>query len=232
MQGLLVRVGIDSSCGHWRGPVKSVSGEFIYVPIPEGKETYPELRRTYDEFVRPLEGFGSKLPDHLHGDACHLDPDFETLTFGDQGQRASRIKTLREDDFIAFFASLKVIDDSRLHLLYALIGFFVVDAVISARDVPRAAWDQNAHTRRADPKQDIIVRAKRAGSGRLRCCLPMAEYRNRAYRVKQQLLDEWGGLDIKDGYIQRSAHLPRFNDARRFYSWFTAQAPELIARNN
>jgi hypothetical protein len=32
--------------------------------------------------------------------------------------------------------------------------------------------------------------------------------RGGVYRVRNDLLDAWGGLDIKDGYIQRSAFLP------------------------
>jgi uncharacterized protein (DUF952 family) len=41
-----------------------------------------------------------------------------------------------------------------------------------------------------------------------------------------------GGLDIKDGYIHRSARLPAFNDAEKFYHWFCGQKPELVAANN
>jgi hypothetical protein len=32
-----------------------------------------------------------------------------------------------------------------------------------------------------------------------------------------------------DGYIQRSAFLPAFRDAAKFYRWFCAQKPELVA---
>jgi hypothetical protein len=50
--------------------------------------------------------------------------------------------------------------------------------------------------------------------------------------VRNDLLEAWGGLDIKDGYIQRSARLPAFQDAEKFYRWFLAQKPELSAQNN
>jgi hypothetical protein len=46
------------------------------------------------------------------------------------------------------------------------------------------------------------------------------------------LLDAWGGLDIKDGYIHRSVRLPSFRDAAKFHQWFRAQKPELVAENN
>jgi hypothetical protein len=79
---------------------------------------------------------------------------------------------------------------------------------------------------------DIVVRAKPGVSGRLRRCIPIGELRDRVYRVRYDLLDAWGGLDIKDGYIHRSVRLPAFHDAARFYRWFLAQKPELIQRNN
>jgi hypothetical protein len=42
----------------------------------------------------------------------------------------------------------------------------------------------------------------------------------------------WGGLSVKDGYLQRSARLPKFKDAGRFYRWLLAQGIPLIQRNN
>jgi hypothetical protein len=69
-------------------------------------------------------------------------------------------------------------------------------------------------------------------SGRIRRCLPIGELRNRAYRVRHDLLEAWGGLDIQDGYIQRSVRLPAFLDAGTFYRWFLKQRPELVAANN
>ena len=69
-------------------------------------------------------------------------------------------------------------------------------------------------------------------SGRLRRCLPIGELRNGAYRVRKDLLGTWGGLDINDGFIQRSVRLPAFLDADRFYQWFLKQRYELVANNN
>jgi hypothetical protein len=113
-----------------------------------------------------------------------------------------------------------------------VIGLFLVDEIASAKDVPEPRWHENAHTRRAVIKDDVIVRARRHGSGRLRRCLPFGEYRDGAYRVRRELLRAWGGLDVRDGYVQRSARLPAFLDASRFYNWFQAQRPEIVAANN
>jgi len=79
---------------------------------------------------------------------------------------------------------------------------------------------------------DIVVRAKSGVSGRLTQCIPIGEWRDRAYRVRKDLLKTWGGLSVKDGYIQRSAVPPTFNNAERFYDWFKSQSIELVNRNN
>jgi hypothetical protein len=109
---------------------------------------------------------------------------------------------------------------------------YVIKEIVAASSVPQARWNENAHTRRIPGEGDIVVRAKPEVSGRLRRCIPIGELRNGVYRVRNDLLKAWGGLDIKDGYIQRSVRLPAFNDASRFYRWFLAQKPEMLAANN
>jgi hypothetical protein len=76
------------------------------------------------------------------------------------------------------------------------------------------------------------VRARPTVSGRLNRCLLIGEYRDRAYRVRRDLLEVWGGLSVKDGYLQRSARLPRLLDPPRFLRWLTMQGPTFISANN
>jgi hypothetical protein len=38
MKGVLVRIGIDSTCGGWNAPLDPRTGRFAYVPIPEGDD--------------------------------------------------------------------------------------------------------------------------------------------------------------------------------------------------
>ncbi len=92
----------------------------------------------------------------------------------------------------------------------------------------------NAHTQRVLPPTatDLIVRGRPGISGRLRLCVPIGEYRDRAYRVRKDVLNEWGGLLVKDGYLQRSARLPRLLDPARFMRWLERQGPSLMQANN
>jgi hypothetical protein len=61
--------------------------------------------------------------------------------------------------------------------------------------------------------------------------IPIGEYRDRAYRVRRDLLDAWGGLSVSDGYIQRSAVPPLFREPAKFLHWLWRQNPMLVQEN-
>lgn len=246
MNGLLVRVGIDSTDGEWNAPVLKTGKsayDFAYVTICESKKPRAGLQsRFYDEFSPAVERLGQKIPDWLVGQPTHLDPDFENLTYGDCNQRAKQIEgKLGSGDLLVFYAGLR--DVASRQLVYALIGLYVIDEIVKAASVPRSSWHKNAHTRRllTDDASDIVVRARPGVSGRLRNCLPIGSYRvpsgkpnkRKSYRVEPSLLAKWGDLSVADGFLQRSVQLPEFQpDASRFYKWFLNQKPEIIAENN
>ena len=227
---LLVRVGADQSVGggSWNGPVDSQSRDFVYVAIPESIGVHTGLEKPYAELESVLDRFGVSLPGHLRSAAMHLDPDFGQLTYGDAGTRGKQIRaTLKPGDMVLFYAGLRDVRGAS-RLVYALIGLLVVEELVSAIDVREADRDINAHSRRVlDPAaMDVIVRGRAGVSGRLQKCLPIGEYRDRAYRLTKDIMDEWGGLSNKDGYLQRSGSLPRLLDPPRFIRWLDRQASE------
>lgn len=246
MKGILVRTGVDHSYGQWNAPVDTLSGRFVYVPIPEGDhvEFHPGCERRYAEIETALYSLAESVSQDLFGDlgcpmtllqrSMHLDPDYEHLTYGDVGdRRGSEIKSLGKDDILVFYAGLRPCAPAEDRLVYAIVGLFVVEEVVDAAAVPRHRFHENAHTRKLKRgASDIVVRAKPMVSGRLRHCIPIGEYRNRAYRVRRDLLKAWGGLSVNDGYIQRSARPPRFLDPVRFMTWFERQNGDLIRANN
>jgi hypothetical protein len=244
MRGLLVRVGADQTKdgGKWNGPVNLTTGKFVYVPIPEVRQTRPDMARPYEDklLVSALSCLGKKLPEKLRKRCMHLDPDFEHLTYGDQGDKNKRgnqiEKKLKHGDILAFYAGLR---DIRLpkkpkNLVYAIIGIYVIQRkIVKAKDVPAGRRHENAHTRVLLPrKNDIVVRAQPSKSGRLERCIHIGGWRRGAYRVFPNMLRAWGDLDVEDGWIQRSARLPEFCDADKFYAWFKRQRIFLKARNN
>lgn len=240
----MVRIGIDRSYGRWNAPVDPDTGRFVYVPIPENHRFADGLQTRYADFLPSLLEFTHDYDLDLYDDLnfpqtllqtnTHLDPDFRYLTYGDVGlRRGSRIKELDEGDIIAFYCGLRPIKKMRDNLIYALIGLYVVEEVFWAAEVPEEGFHENAHTRKAEiSPYDIVVKARPGVSGRLKRCIPVGEWRNRAYRVREELLREWGGLNVKDGYIQRSIVPPAFLGPERFYSWFTDQEPVLLDKNN
>jgi hypothetical protein len=235
MRGLLVRVGADQSegGGWWNAPVNSMTREFAYVPIPETYEIHARFAKPYSAAMAYPGKFGTQLPDHLTKLNMHLDPDFSHLTYGDQGKRAKQISRLGGRDLLVFYAGLAD-TNSNARLVYAIIGIYVIEQILIANKIPTDRWDENAHTRRVldSATDDIVVRAKPKVSGRLATCIPIGEFRNRAYRVTQPLLNQWGGLSVRDGYLQRSARLPELLNPQAFYDWFRSQSVPLLAQNN
>src|SRR5437879_6470600 len=123
-----------------------------------------------------------------------------------------------------------VVDSS---LIYGLVGMLTVDEIVTAAEIPHPRRGENAHTRRLDPgPTEFVVRGMPGQSGRLTRYLPIGERRSGAYRVRLDLLDAWGGLSVKDGFIQRSGRPPRFVDPGRFQVCLKHHNPTLVARNN
>ncbi|MGH2359079.1 MAG: hypothetical protein ACRDGM_00830 [bacterium] len=245
MKGLLVRIGVDQAYGGWNAPVDT-ERRFVYVPIPEKRGTpfHPGLERRYGEVLPALQRFCAEHHCDLYGDLrfprelldhpMHLDPDFECLTYGDDGaRRGAGMVNMDEGDLLLFYGGMRPIQPCEHKLVYALMGLYVVQEVLPVAHVPPERWYENAHVRKTKRGEtDILVRAKPDVSGRFDRCIHIGEWRGGAYRVRQDLLDAWGGLSVKDGFIQRSAVPPSLNDPTRFLDWLQKQGSQLISRNN
>ncbi|OGQ93183.1 MAG: hypothetical protein A2284_05560, partial [Deltaproteobacteria bacterium RIFOXYA12_FULL_61_11] len=196
----LVRVGIDQAFGGWNAPVDPVTGDFVYVPIPESEPFGLGLATPYSHVLPALAYFAAAhpdanrkhvtLPEALADSGMHLDPDFGNLSYGDNGiRRGSGIAEFERGDVLVFYAGLRPVSPCDHRLIYAIIGFYRVAAVERAGDVGNTRWRENAHTRRLRPTPtDIVVRAEPVESGRLRRCIPVGELRDKSYRVRRDLL--------------------------------------------
>ncbi len=245
MKALLVRIAVDQTYGGWNAPVDA-EGRYVYVPIPEKPGTlfHAGLARRYAEVIPHLWRFCQlhgrdlnrdlRFPPELLKRAMHLDPDFEFLTYGDVGsRRGAGMVNMAEGDLLVFYGGMRPVYRCRHKLIYALLGLYVVQEVVQVASVPRKRWHENAHLRkRKRGDADIVVRATPGVSGRFDRCIPIGEWREGAYRVRQDLLDAWGGLSVKDGFIQRSAVPPAFSRPRQFLRWLHKQGSQLIQSNN
>jgi hypothetical protein len=234
VRALLVRVGADctGAGGRWNGPVDARTGAFAYVPIPEPEPLVVGLETPYERWAPAVERLGARLPGALLERPAHADPDFANLTYGDRRERGRQIREkLERGDLIVFYAGLRDVHDRRL--VYALIGLLTVDSIVPAREVPSRRRHANAHTRRREiGETDVVVFGRPGASGRFDRCLEFAAFRAGAYRVVPELLEAWGGLGVRDGYVQRSARLPELAEPRRFLAWLGEQGVGLVARDN
>jgi hypothetical protein len=239
-KGLLMRVGIDKTFGAYNAPINPATNDFLYMPIPEdryafraGMQTsYSDISPSFREWAS-INCFEAEFPEQLQHRNCHLDPDFTSLTYGDQGTgRGNRIRQLVKGDFLAFFASFKPIQPWSHTLIYALFGIMVVDKVVKVSDLPEVDLARNAHSRieNSNPAH-LVVFAQPQFSGRFEKAIPIGEFRSGAYRVTNEILHAWGGLDVKDGFIQRSVCPPWFTNSTQFMWWLETHRSTLIHNN-
>lgn len=238
--GLLMRVGIDQTFGGYNAPINPNTNDYMYLPIPQGNDDFKSgMRTSYDALLSNFASWCQKndtsiiFPPNLNGMSCHLDPDFDFLTYGDQATgRGLRVGELKEGDFVAFFASFNPIKKCDQNLIYALFGIMVVDKVMKVSDIPETEFHKNAHTRINNANKDhLVIFANPSLSGRFNRAIPIGEFRNGSYRVKEEILSAWGGIGVKDGFIQRSVCPPWFTEPQKFLEWLKSMQVTLISSN-
>ena len=128
MKIALVRVGLDSACGGIQGPLFS-DGKFEFIPIPDDKHRVD--RRTYGNMTgrhgRPLvEYFPARMRSRMKDVPMHVDPEFDTFTYGDPTPPKKSLARLSPGDMLVFYAGLEGWDFECAPALY-VIGYFEVE---------------------------------------------------------------------------------------------------------
>ena len=90
MEGLLSRIGVDQAYGGWNAPVDEETGEFVFVPIPDGKNKQypPGLRISYQQSLAELKSFAQKK-----GFTADLDLFTADLDFGSPKSYSIDVRT-------------------------------------------------------------------------------------------------------------------------------------------
>ncbi|MBI2987390.1 MAG: hypothetical protein HYY45_11540 [Deltaproteobacteria bacterium] len=170
---LLLRIGIDSGCGGALGPIFA-DGTFEYVPIPESPQ-YVSPRSVYFKDLPACHGgtLAQYVPRRYREAAAHYDPEFDTFTYGDPGRnKRAQLLRLSAGDLLVFYAGLRPVGSRPASRLY-IIGYFTVASVESI--VTENAWPPtgtahlmaNAHLRRRQPDQGLVVVCGRPRTSRL-----------------------------------------------------------------
>lgn len=162
MKYMLLRVGIDKGNGGCFCPIFD-DGSFEYIPIPERCATseyriYKHLKGRYHYSIRNF------VPKRLHYSVPHLDPEFETFTYGDPTQnKRGQLARLNQGDLLVFYAGLDSenrIDIPRLFI----IGYLTVSQVYDFAEIPEREYnrilqkvDNNAHAKRRYQEEDLVL---------------------------------------------------------------------------
>lgn len=152
---VLFRVGIDSGCGGIHGPLFR-DGTFEFVPIPDSvgvdERTYGNTRGRHGRAL--VEYFPERRRAKASETPMHVDPEFETFTYGDPPTGGPKVglKSLKSGDVLVFYAGLEGWGFKCPPALY-IVGYFVVEAAGLAADFGwaqlREAFGLNFHVRHA-----------------------------------------------------------------------------------
>jgi hypothetical protein len=156
-QVVLLRVGVDAGCGGIQGPLfADGTFEFVCIPDPKGVSVH-----TYGDLVgRNGTPHASYFPESrraaMAAQAVHVDPEWETFTYGDPTTPKRSLRRLRPGDLLVFYCGLQEWDaecgwsTDRRPALY-LAGYFEVALAGMAGDfssrVLKREFGSNFHVR-------------------------------------------------------------------------------------
>jgi len=216
MNVVLLRIGIDTGSGGIHGPLFA-DGTFEYIPIPDGQDAD---ERTYGNTVGRrgrglVEYFPKPRRARMADQPMHVDPEFETFTYGDPTSPKAGLRHLRRGDLLAFYCGLQGCGFASDPALY-LIGFFEVERAGRATEFTNTElkhlFSRNFHVRHSrvfERQQESLVLVKGTANSRLlHKAVQISVYgRNRAGKLLKVLSPEmrriFGDFDGKVS-IQRS----------------------------
>ena len=157
MRVYLANVGANSS-DPFVGPLFD-DGTFEFLPISDQESPHAVRYRDLRSYYDPDRDLKQYVPERLWDAACHNDPEFETLTYGDSGDngRSSNLTSLERGDVLLFLARLSRRAGARGRPTkltssdgFYLVGGFSIEhrAGFETPDSPRFTW--NAHALRGD----------------------------------------------------------------------------------
>ena len=174
MNVTMLRVGIDAGCGGIQGPLFH-DGSFEYIPIPNGPNIDP---RTYGKMIGrhgcPLvDYFPYNLKSKMICESAHVDPEFETFTYGDPTRPKAGLRKLEKGDMLIFYCGLEGWDFHCEPGLY-LMGYFEVQTAGLATDYRpeeiESLFSKNFHVlhkSRFENEKDNLVLVKGSSGSRL-----------------------------------------------------------------
>ncbi len=174
IQVVLLRVGIDTGSGGMLGPLLP-RGAFEFIPIDSDRDC---LGRTYGNSSgrygrKFIEYFPDRLKSRMEKVRMHVDPEFESFTYGDPTRPKQGLKKLKRGDLLVFYAGLRGWGACNSPAGLFIIGYFVVEKGGLFNDLKRNgglnAFARNWHSlnERGKKRFDKLVLIKGGRGSRL-----------------------------------------------------------------
>ncbi|MEQ8790839.1 MAG: hypothetical protein RIC55_31370 [Pirellulaceae bacterium] len=179
-RAVLLRVGIDSGCGGIQSPLFA-DGSFEFVCIPDNKRvSVHQYGSLIGKNGLPHSAyFPTRRQESAAGQHIHLDPEFETFTYGDPTTPKRSLQKLGQGDYLIFYCGLQEWDEEtgwradKPPALY-IVGYFVVQLAGMAADFSKTMlkreFGKNFHVRYAtvfDRQREDLVLVKGGPDSRL-----------------------------------------------------------------
>jgi hypothetical protein len=108
MNVVLVRVGIDTGCGGIHSPLFP-NGEFEFLPIPDShgldERTYGNAKGRAGRTL--IQYFPERRQAQMSAQSMHVDPEFETFTYGDPTPPKRNLSQLKPGDLLVFYSGME-----------------------------------------------------------------------------------------------------------------------------
>ncbi len=154
---VLLRVGVDAGSGGIQGPLfKDGSFEFICIPDRKGVSKHTYGNCVGKRGIPHADFFPERSRTRIAAQHVHLDPEFETFTYGDPTVPKRSLRTLEPGDYLVFYCGLQEWDSKagwnveNRPALY-VVGFFEVSLAGMATKFPKktlhAEFGNNFHVR-------------------------------------------------------------------------------------
>ena len=154
---VLLRVGIDSGSGGLQSPLFD-DGTFELLSIPDNKQVsvYQYGSLIGKNGLPHSAYFPLQKQEQIAQRHVHLDPEFETFTYGDPTIPKRSLRKLEQGDFLIFYAGLQAWNETRgwskkKPPVLSIVGYFVVENAGMATDFSkktlREVFGKNFHVR-------------------------------------------------------------------------------------
>lgn len=181
-QVVLLRVGIDSGSGGIQGPLfRDGSFEFVCIPDKKGVSVHKYGNMIGQNGESHARYFSESRRELMTNQTVHVDPEWETFTYGDPTTPKRSLRQLNPGDFLVFYCGLQKWNsesgwrkDCRPALYLA--GYFEVSLAGMAGDfdekVLKSQFGKNFHVRYPSvfkQQKDDLVLVKGGAGSRLFC---------------------------------------------------------------